>query len=280
MFWRSGLALITLSGWCHAAELELVSRLLMTSEHDRFGGISAIDVFANGQRAYLLSDRGNMYEMTLPRDAARLTGKSAVGQFVGWTGGDSEGLAVNLPDIFVSYEWPSRVDRPWMRCLPSHNDFAELQGNRALEALAVTEDGVLYVASEAKFPEDVGFPIYRSVPGGWAFFQHLDPVENFRPVGADFGPDGWLYILERSFGLWGFRSQIRRLNPAQPDAPEFVWTSDPAEFDNLEGISVWEDQTGQTRITMVSDDNFMPFVRGELVEFILRDQLANPDPEG
>ena len=66
----------------------------------------------------------------------------------------------------------------------------------------------------------------------------------------------------------GFRSRIR-LFVIDPVAPqEFtVLTTVPSQFDNLEGISVWQDNSGQLRVTMVSDDNFLRFLRTQIVEF-------------
>ncbi|MDG1104291.1 MAG: hypothetical protein P8N75_13215 [Ascidiaceihabitans sp.] len=48
--------------------------------------------------------------------------------------------------------------------------------------------------------------------------------------------------------------------------------------DNLEGISVWTHQKGATRVTMISDDNFLPILSSEVVEYILHEWLARrPD---
>ena len=40
--------------------------------------------------------------------------------------------------------------------------------------------------------------------------------------------------------------------------------------DNLEGISVWQDEQG-LRMTLISDDNFRAFQRTEIVEYRLTD---------
>ena len=42
--------------------------------------------------------------------------------------------------------------------------------------------------------------------------------------------------------------------------------SRPLQYDNLEGISVWQDAQG-IRLTLISDDNFGLLQRTELVEY-------------
>ena len=94
----------------------------------------------------------------------------------------------------------------------------------------------------------------------------------FLPVGADFGPDGALYLLERDFTGFGFRSRVRRFDitgPARGGAGEILLQSRARQFDNLEGLSVWRDEAGRIRLTMVSDDNFLFVQRTELVEYVL-----------
>ena len=97
----------------------------------------------------------------------------------------------------------------------------------------------------------------------------------FQPTGADIGPDGLLYILERAFTPLGFRSRIRRVDPNSPgvEAQTLITTS-PGVHDNLEGISVWQSHSGATCLTLVSDDNFLAIQTSELVEYALTETLA------
>ena len=92
-------------------------------------------------------------------------------------------------------------------------------------------------------------------------------------MGADFGPDGWFYLLERDFrGILGFAARVRRMKLTEngPTDEEILLTTRPLQYDNLEGISVWQDGRG-IRLTMISDDNFLFVQRTELVEYRLRD---------
>ena len=50
------------------------------------------------------------------------------------------------------------------------------------------------------------------------------------------------------------------------DDERLLLESTTLQYDNLEGIAVWKDGLG-IRITMISDDNFLPVQRTELVEY-------------
>ena len=89
-------------------------------------------------------------------------------------------------------------------------------------------------------------------------------------VGADFDDKGQLYLLERAVSPLGFRSRIRRFDLNAPALGETqLMTSSPGRFDNLEALSVWRDPEGNTRLTLISDDNFLPIQRTQIVEYLL-----------
>ena len=48
-------------------------------------------------------------------------------------------------------------------------------------------------------------------------------------------------------------------------------TSLPSQYDNLESLAVWRDDAGATWVTAISDDNFLPIQRTQIVEFRLTD---------
>ena len=263
-----------------------LSATALRSDNPTFGGLSAIEIDADGSRFTALSDRSRFVTGTLRRDdqgriievtlgpmpvlRGKGTGALAPGR------NDSEGLAI-APDgtIFVSLEGVPRVlryrhlDGP-AENLPSPPDFARMARNGALEALAVDAAGRLYTLPES-VKAGADFPAFRFAQGRWSHVFDLPRDGAFLPVGADFGPDGRLYILERQFhGLPGFSSRVRAVALSEdgtPTAVETVMQSPIGLHGNLEGLSIWADAQGRLRLTMVTDDNFMPWQRSEIVEY-------------
>lgn len=252
----------------------------------RFGGFSGIEVGGDGRHVHVLSDRGTWTEGEIARDAqGRITGVSLrpVAALKG-TGeaplkrsrADSEGIAL-APDgsFYISFEGVARLlhyarlDGPAVN-LPSPAAFARMPKNASLEALAVDGRGRLYTLPEDTRPAGADFPVWRWDGRDWSQPFTLPRRGEFLPVGADFGPDGRLYVLERAFyGLGGFASRVRAftLRPEGLAAEEVVLQTDPGVHDNLEGLSVWRDPGGAIRLTMVSDDNHKFYLRNEIVEY-------------
>ena len=175
-------------------------------------------------------------------------------------------------------------DRPGgpAKVLPRHPDFLKLPLNGSLEPLAVDARGALYTLPE-RGPRDQPLKVYRYRDGRWDQPFSLPRKGALVPVGADFGPDGRFYLLERDFsGILGFSSRVRRFafGPHGPDAGETLFQTAPGRHDNLEGIAVWRDPAGHIRLTMVSDDNFSLFQRTELVDYVLTDRLDRARKRG
>jgi hypothetical protein len=260
-----------------------------TMNNDRFGGMSAIEVSPDGAGFLALSDRGAVVPGTFRRDGdGRITGVETgpLGVLRARRDGaltparsDSEGLAL-APDgtFFVSFEIAPRVlhyVEPYGRpdILPIPREFSSMPSNGALEALAIGPDGALYTLPEKSTRRDGGFGLFRFRDGTWDMPVVLPASGPFLPVGADFGPDGRLYLLERDFGVLGFATRVRRfvVEGDAIDAGEVVLETGAGTYGNLEGISVWRDGAGRLRLTMVADNNFQSFLNTEIVEFAVRD---------
>lgn len=263
-----------------------------------FGGFSALEVAEDGAGFTALTDKGHAVEGRLIRDGTgRITAITAgpltllreiEGAPLRHRASDSEGLALAPQGgFYVSFEGMHRVryypqaDHPAQN-VPSHPDFKDMQLNSSLEALAIDARGHLFTLPERSGALDRPFPVYRFDGQGWDIPFRLPRSGSFLPVAADFGPDGWLYLLERALTGPGFRSRVRRFDITGDtlNAEEVLFQTGTASHDNLEGLSVWQDDQGQTRITMVSDDNFRFFQRTELVEYAVAPPLASlPDKE-
>lgn len=267
-----------------------LSSYVWTKERADFGGYSAITLTSDGRDFILLSDRAHVIEGTIFRhgdtiigvrskDIAPLDLPEALfdpGRRLrkGETR-DPEGLGRDARGrLYLSLETDNVVLRKtpganWER-LPDFAGIAALPPNRGLEALAVTPGGDVLVLPEISDALPHPFPVFRYREGsGWDIAQHLTRRQGFVPVGADIGPDGQLYVLERAFDGFGFSSRVRRFPLSQGDVldGETLLVSRRRHFDNLEGLAVWRTNAGDLRLTMVSDDNFKSFQRTEIVEY-------------
>lgn len=267
------------------ADAEWLGSITWRSDDPLMGGMSAIDLAEDGVGFVVLSDRGAITQGVLERDAsgllagiraAPLTKLLGKGQaLLPKSRADSEGIAL-APDgsFYVSFEGAARVLRyssmdAEPTNLPRPEAFKRYARNASLEALAIAPDGSLYT-----LPEDVkgDFPLWHFADGEWSIVVFIERQGDFLPVGADFGPDGRLYILERNFqGISGFASRVRRFDPTIGGSGETVMQSGLGQHDNLEGLAVWQDADGFIRLTMVADDNFRFFQRTEIAEYRLSD---------
>ena len=255
-------------------------------ETEQVIGLSGIEVTPDGSSFIAVGDRGWWVEGDFVRQGDEITeiGLRRIEPIVGADGfpatarrvgdwSDAEGLAL-APDgtAWVSFERWAHVWRfdevfgvaQWVKDHPTFYDHAD---NWQLEAIAVSPDGTVYVFSEKPLPE--GFPIYRLGGDGlWTIEGFLPEQDVFAIVGADFAPNGDLYLLERKLvvGLW-WQSRVRRIR-LDGSEDTVLWTGERGEYGNLEGISVWEDAQG-LRLTMVSDNNGGFGVPTEFVEFRL-----------
>jgi hypothetical protein len=265
-----------------AAEARLIGVFDWTEDWAGFGGFSAIEVSEDGQEFLALSDRALLVEGRLQREGGVVTGVTVTdraqvldldGTVMPMPRGDSEGLALaRAGRIFLSFEGVARV---WVqdglqgppRGLPRADGFAGLPRNGALESLAIAPDGSIWTIPERSGRADLPFEVFRFADRAWTVAWALPRRGSFLPAGADFGPDGRLYLLERDFTGWGFRSRIRRFAP-DGSGEEVVLETATGVHDNLEGISVWQDADG-LRITMISDDNFRFLQQTQIVEYRL-----------
>ncbi|MDO5648615.1 esterase-like activity of phytase family protein [Paracoccus sp. (in: a-proteobacteria)] len=273
---------------CAGAVLDHIGTYIWRDSDPNFGGFSGIEVTEDGSRFHAVTDRAHLFRGTIARDdTGRITGLT-IDDIANlrdiWghplppdTRGDSEGIAIGDDGrIWISFEGDHRIvgyDDPHDRAIatPHLPRLPGMDVNTGIEALAI-RDGTLIAIPEGSANAATPFTVLARDGDRWARVAEIRRDDNWLITGADFGPDGWLYVLERDFrGLLGFASRIRRMqltdDGVQDD--EILLTTHPMQFDNLEGISVWDDGTG-LRITLISDDNFLRIQRTEIVEYRLR----------
>lgn len=265
-----------------------------------FGGLSGIEISGDGLGFVALSDGGAFLVGRVARDAAGaivsvsmtrpVLLKSRTDAPLLPERNDSEGLAIGADGTtFISFEGAARVLRydridGFAQNLPSPREFSAFPQNAALEALAIDSKGDLYtfpeelrgskrirlLTGQPGNPHGPNFPVWRFSKGKWSQPFTLPRNGSYLPVGADFGPDGRLYVLERQFrGIAGFGSRVRSFGVGTKGLSDekTVLQTPIGLHDNLEGIAVWRDANGDIRLTMVSDDNFLAIQRTEIVEY-------------
>ena len=254
-------------------------------------GLSGLAVTPDGRRVTMIDDRSFAWEARVRRDGMRPDRLGRVRRIAlrrpdgrPMYGLDSEGLHV-LPDgtLAVSYEGFHRIllHRPpdWRsEVLEAPTRLLRLPRNKGVEALAGAPDGTLYAVAEGR--ERGRHPLWRVSPDGrWTALAPVAAPGRFRPVGADIGPDGRFYLLERRFGpLPRFATRVRsfRIGPDGLADPRTVLLTAPGRFGNFEGIALWRDRQGRLRLLLVSDDNGWDWLAAELAEFVLPAEGPGP----
>lgn len=274
---------------------ELVGAFRWSNPAGWFGGFSALELSDDGLGFTTLSDHGIAVTGGLIREDGRITGtrawkmhvlRDARGRPLPRFRNDSEGLAMAPGGgFYVSFEGDNtRVsfyatpDAP-ARDLPIPRDFHGFQRNSSLEALAIDPQGRLYTLPERSGRFDKPFTVYVYDGTRWTAPYRITRSDDFLAVGADFGPDGRFYLLERDFtGIFGFRSRVRRfdLTEGAPQVGETVLETATGTHGNLEGLSVWRDPEGLIRLTMVADNNYKSFLPNEIVEYRLMPLAETP----
>ncbi|MEP2642553.1 esterase-like activity of phytase family protein [Roseobacter sp.] len=249
-----------------------------------FGGLSGIEMTDDGANITVVADTGFMVSATLKRRDGHITDvkiqdiaplKVDRSKRANRTYTDAEGL-VTLPNgmVMIAFEREHRVQRfdmdgaPQSPPLRPPSSFG-LDHNAGFEALARHPDGALYMLPERTIWSRTPIPLIRYDGASFEQVGTIPRRGSFLPVGADFDENGRLYVLERSVTPLGFRTRVRRFDlNASPYSEETLLMTGPGIHDNLEGLSVWHDNTG-VRLIMVSDNNYQFFQRTELVEYSL-----------
>jgi hypothetical protein len=289
-----GLILAALAaGAVRAEDARYLGTFVWTSGDAKFGGWSGFDLMPDGVTFRTVSDTGLTVAGQLERDAeGRVTGVAA-GAMEPLRGDEAEELAIPVRDaeglalgpegsFAVSFEGSGRTARvaeytsaaAAAVILTDGFDLSALGENRGIEALARADDGTLVAISEAAPGLFGGHRVYVGHGTEWSQPFDLAVDGTWRVTGADFGPDGYLYVLERDFWpLLGFRSRVLRMRMT-PDGlmdSAVVFETTVGVHDNLEGIAVWSAVDGSLRMTMISDDNFRRSQRTELVDYVIGD---------
>ncbi len=272
--------------------LEFAGAIALRAQDPRFGGLSDFLLDADGEGFVAVSDAGYWAVGRLIRDRGRLAG-AEITRYERIRGADGGTMARARRDteaierapgggFYVAFERDHRVSH-FADVGAAEGEifrapaFRGMSINAGIESLAAAPTGEVYAIKEGRLPDRNGSPVWL-VGGPGGLHARLPLWGHDYLTDVDFGPDGRLYLLARRFSLFGgFTVNIARL-PGMPEGeahdlePEELLELTAAEgSDNFEGLEVWRDGEGRTRLTLISDDNFNPLQKSLVMEFILRE---------
>lgn len=278
-----------------------------------FGGYSALAIDPSGRSLLAISDSGSWLRGTLDYDGRRLKGISdaVLGPVLGADGKplrddamrDSEGMTLIEGDTrqgtaYVSFErkhriarYPFTADRfgPPTGTVPLPAGAKGMSANRGIEAMAMIRSGRLKGTLVA-FAEGLadksgnlrGWLIGGPTPGSIL----LKRLGGFDITDAAALPDGGIVVLERRFRFSeGIKMRLRRITAGElkrgtPIEGEVLLDADDSlNIDNMEAIAAHRAASGETVLTLMSDDNFSALQRTLIMQFTLpelKPVLAGP----
>jgi hypothetical protein len=287
--------------------------LNLYAKSSHFGGYSALAVDPSGRSLLAISDAGSWLRATLDYDGRRLKGLSdaVLGPILGADGKplrdnrkrDSEGMTLVDGDTrqgtaYVSFERRHRIARypftaerlgPPTGTVPLPAGAKGMSANRGIEAITLIRTGRLKGTLVA-FGEELtdksgnlrGWLIGGPTPGGIL----LKRFGGFDITDAAALPDGGIVLLERRFRFSeGIKMRIRRIAPGELKrgaliAGEVLLDADDSlNIDNMEAIAAHRAASGETVLTLMSDDNFSALQRTLIMQFTLPETkpvLAGP----
>ena len=261
------------------AEVEAVLLGEYEWEGDVVGGVSGIEVDEWGRRFVAVSDRGLIYLGQFFRNEEGVITSMEGGATILLDAREeqtpqAEAITTVPNGLVIGFEgrppqlwFYSKIDAPPDGLITPPREMNAYPPNQALEALASAPDGTLYAILEK--PNNRGMhPVFRYSNDSWDVAFEIEGQDPFRPTGADIGPDGKLYVLERSLTARAFASQVRRFD-LETGEGETLLRHRPGTRDNLEGISVWRDGEGRIHLVLISDDNLNPIQRTEILDYRL-----------
>ena len=277
--------------------LEFRGGLVLTSRNPAFGGISGIHVEPDGEHFIAITDKGSwlrgriVYQNGRPARIADAEMAPILGSdgrpLAAWGWFDTESLTERDGVFYIGIERVEQIVRLDYRRdgfkaraepIKVPADFKSFRYNRSLECLAAPPQGSplageLIVVTERSL--DAGGNLRSFLLDGDRVTRFsVKRTDDFDVSDCAILPPGDLLLLERRFSLMrGVAMRIRRLPLASlradalVDGRPIIEADLGYQIDNMEGIAVHRTASGETIITLVSDDNFSIIQRSLLLQF-------------
>jgi hypothetical protein len=282
--------------------LELVSRV------GEFGSWSGLDFGADGT-LYAVADTGLWFAAKLVETNGNLTGLSdtRIAPLLGDDGkpfptkgaGDAEGLRIahekSGDKAFVSFEQTTRLRSyagpafaPATAKRVTLPKFVKgIRRNLGLESIAFAPAGGALAGAPVTVAErsldDAGNHRAFILSGPKAGTFSIRRSDELDITDAAFLPNGDLLVLERRFSFsGGFALRIRQIDGsailpgATVDGTLLITAGNGDQIDNLEGMALRTSETGETLITLISDNNGSMLQRTILLQFALAGAVPPP----
>ncbi len=277
-------------------KLVYLSGIALRSRNADFGGLSGLQISADGRRLLAITDKGNWLDAELVYEGERLTGltDARISPLLGIDGRavqgrsnvDAEALGLDQPGnlagpAYVSFEGNHHISfyPEGLRTKPvpvaAPKDLMLAPPNKGIEAMARRADGALIALTES-WLDRAGNHIGWLIERGKFEKLYLRRERDFSPTDLAFLPDGDLLVLERRYTMAGGPGmQIRRIK-AEALIPDAVLDGEllinlTARYgiDNFEGLAVRTNPRSEIVLYLMSDDNFSPLQKNLLLMFRL-----------
>ena len=271
----------------------------LTSRHPDFGGLSGL-AFLDSTRFVMVSDEGHFVSGALAlADGAPVGLDSVEIDVIRNSAGnplpskfsrDSEAVEVIVRDgqpaaVRVGFEGLARLadftltnGRPGGAATEVNipDWLSAIRTNGSIESVCIAPPASPVAGSTLIITEG-----HEAIRGQWAATLlgnrdrgdlGLAILSGTNPTDCAFLPNGDLLVLERGLAFLSFTVRLR-LIPAQDVRPGALMTGTElfsvsgSNVDNFEALGVRTLPAGETRVTIVSDDNFNAFQRTLLLEF-------------
>ena len=255
--------------------LRYLGGIEIRSDDKRIGGFSSLERVKG--RIHAVNDVGKWVYLDTFEDGDRLTGTHLTGMFdlhgpngevlEGNAMADAEALSHDGRAWLVGFEHDHKVLRYkelWDRGRPAGVNlaalFGELEPNKGVETLAARR-GRLFLCVE-RLPTPTAQSCFIGRRGRMKAVpipapHGLDPLTAV-PVDADWGRDGTLYILMRSWSGGNDHRAAILSRTRRGELRTLATFVKPLTLDNYEGLALREEK-GRIFLYMISDDNFRQY---------------------